>query len=428
MPTMYTKRKLRNGLRVLSVPMKGTRAVTVLVLIKTGSKYERKEISGVSHFLEHMCFKGSARFPTVRALTEALDRLGAEYNAFTGKEFTGFWVKVASENAKQALRIVSDMLKHPRFPRGEVERERGVVLEELNLYFDTPTRFLGDLWEKVLWGEQPAGRYIGGTPRTVRAIQHRDIVAHFRTYYRAPAMVVTLAGAIASGEVARIARESFRGIRDGVTPGHPAVRDSQRAPQVLAHKKKTDQTHIAVGFLGVSMTHPARYAIAVLATILGGTMSSRLFLLIRDRLGLAYSIRTVADFDTETGSFVTIAGVRNANAREAIDAILKEYRLITKQLSNRAEVRKAQEAMIGKFALGLEETDELAAYAATQEILLGRIQTPEEEIRAIRRVTPGAVREAARLLFRRERLNLALIGPDDRRDLWYRQLDRAFPR
>lgn len=424
---MYQKKILSNGLRIIAVPMGGTQAVTVLVLVKTGSKYERREISGVSHFLEHMFFKGSASFPTVRKLTEALDRLGAEYNAFTDQEMTGFWVKVASENLEQAVRIVGDMLRAPRFPKSEMERERSVILQELNLYFDTPSRFIGDLWNKVLYGDQPAGRYIGGTPETVRAIRHRDILEHFETYYRAPAMVVAIAGAVTKAQAAHIATQHFRGLSSGRTPNHPLVREDQRVPQVLTHRKRTDQTYVAVGFRGVSLTHPKRYAVAVLAAILGGTMSSRLFLHIRDRLGLAYSISTVADFDTESGSLVTVAGLKSSKAREAVSVILREYRRIAQRAPLPAEIRKAQEAMAGRFVLGLEQTDEVASFIATQELLLNRVRMPEEEIRAIRRVTAAQVRDAARLLFRRNRLNLAVIDRDSRRESWYRQLVRSFP-
>jgi predicted Zn-dependent peptidase len=423
---MEVKRTLRNGLRIIAVPMRGTEAVTILVLVKTGSKYEEAKISGVSHFLEHMFFKGSAKYPTVRKLTEALDLLGAEYNAFTDKEVTGFWVKVAKDNFRPAIAVVADMLKNPRFPKSEVERERGVVLEELNLYFDTPARFIGDLWEKVLYGDQPAGRYVGGTPETVQAITHRDIVEHFERYYRAPAMVVAIAGSLNYEEAFRTASAHFGNVRGGRTPDHAPVVEEQLRPNLLLKRKATDQTHLAVGFRGVSLTHPMRHAMTVLAAILGGTMSSRLFLLIRDRLGLAYSIHTAATFDTETGSFVTIAGVRNAEARRALDAILAAHRTFLRKGPTVAEVKKAKEAIVGRFVLGLEETNELAAFIATQELLLEHIRTPHEEIRSIRRVTPRAVHEAARFLFRHDRLNLALIGRDTDRPAWYRQLSRAF--
>lgn len=400
--------------------------MTVLVLVKTGSKYETAEVSGVSHFLEHLFFKGSKKYPTVRKLTEALDRLGAEYNAFTDKEATGFWVKVAAPNAEQAAAIVGDMLRAPRFPKNEMERERGVILEELNLYFDTPIRFIGDLWEKVLYGDQPAGRYIGGTPETVRAIQHRDVLKHFDTYYRGKSIVVTVAGALPKSRAERVARKYFRSLRDGDTPPHPPVAEAQLKPNVLLHYKKTDQTQLAVGVRGVSLTHPLRHAVMMLAAILGGTMSSRLFLLIRDRLGLAYSIRTVAESDPECGSLVTIAGIKNSRTHLAADVILKEYRKLARAPVPLSELKKAQQAMIGHFVLGLEQTDEIAAYIASQELLLNRVRVPEEEIVAVRKVTPRDVKSAAQLLFRRSRLNLALIGPDSDKKSWYHQLEKAF--
>lgn len=331
-------------------------------------------------------------------------------------------------NIEQAVRIVGDMLRAPLFPKGEVERERGVVLEELNLYFDTPTRFIEDLWEKVLYGDQPAGRYVGGTPETVRAIRHKDIVEHFRTYYRAPATVVALSGALTNSQSAHIATAHFGGLRKGETPDHPPLRETQKAPQVLTLYKKTDQMHMAVGFRGVSIIHPMRHAIAVLGTILGGTMSSRLFLLIRDRLGLAYSIHTSAQFDTETGSLVTFAGLKKSQAHKALQAILRVYREMIRHSPHLSEVKKAQEAMIGRFVLGLEQTDELAAFVAIQELLLRHIRTPQDEINSIRKVKPSDVQNAARFLFRADRLNLAVIGPDSRREKWYYQLKSAFPK
>lgn len=425
---MYKKHLLKNGLRIITVPMISTKAVTILVLVKTGSKYETPKTSGVSHFLEHMFFKGSRKYPKVRDLTCALDLLGAEYNAFTDKEMTGFWVKVAKPNAKKAVAIVADMLSDPRFPKSEMERERGVILEELNLYFDTPARFIGDLWEKVLYGNQPAGRYVGGTPETVKAIKHKDVVSHFRVYYRAPAIVLTVAGALGDKAAFDIAKKYFAGMRGGSVPGHPKVKEKQLAPQILLHAKKTDQTHIAVGFRGVSLHSPMRHAVTVLAAILGGTMSSRLFLLIRDKLGLAYALHTFAEFDSEAGSLVTIAGVKNSRAHEALDAILKEYAKLLKFPPSASEVRKAQEALVGKFILGVEQTDEIAGFAGTQELLLGNVKMPMEQVRALRAVTPKDVHRAAQKIFAGNRLNLALIGPDKRKQLWYRQLEKVFPK
>ena len=420
------KRTLSNGVRVVTVPMKGTQAVTALVLVKTGSKYETKELSGASHFLEHLFFKGSQKYPSPKALSEAMDRLGAEFNAFTWTEETGYYVKTAKTNAEKAVAIVGDMLAHPKFSHAEMDRERGVIIEELNMYRDTPMRRIYDVWREVLYGNQALGRDVGGTPKTISAMTHRQITNHFRTYYRGGNVVVCLAGAVSHQSALTWAGKHFRGIAEGPTLSFVPVSETQDEPRLRIERKKTDQTHVALGFRGVSLTHPKRHAIAVLASLLGGMMSARMFMTVREKLGLAYSIRTTADFDTETGSIVTIGGIKNDGVERALAAILAEYARIRTTAPPAAEVRKAKESMIGRFVLGLEQTDEVANYLASQELLLGRIETPEEEIAAIRRVTPSDVRVVARMLFRPETLNLAMIGPDSATAHWGKLL-RTFP-
>ena len=407
---MIKRATLKNGIRVLGASMKSTQAFTVLVLVRAGSKYETKYTNGTAHYLEHMIFKGSKDYPSVRAITETLDGLGAEYNAFTAKELTGYWVKVAGSNASRALKIVASMLEKPLFPAQEFERERGVVLEEINMYFDTPARFIFDLWEEVLWGDQPAGWHVAGTPKIIKNLKREALLEYFQKHYVGRSSVVVMAGAM-DNSIFTHARKLFSGIRTGETSQHPKVREEQKKPAAHLHFKRTDQTHLAVGFRGVSMEHPARYALSVLAAILGGTMSSRIFLEVRDKLGLAYSIRTQASFDTESGYLVTSAGVRNEKVSDAIGAILNEYRRITKTSPGATEVKKAKDAMIGHFVLDLEQTDEVASYIGTQETLLGKITEPEAEIRRLRKVTSHDVVRAARTYFRPERLNLALIGP-----------------
>lgn len=416
------RKRLINGVRVLTVPMKGTRAVTVLILVKCGSKYEAAEISGASHFLEHLFFKGSKNYPTPRALSEALDRLGAEFNAFTGTEETGYWVKTAQSNAEKAVAIVADMLKHPKFSATEMDRERGAIMEEFNMNRDNPMRHIFWLWQRVLYGDQPAGREILGTPETITSMTRAQIKRHFTEHYRGEGVVVCLTGAVTHAGGQRLIEKHFKGLNEGVGSRHEPIKEAQKSPGVLVHKKKTDQTHIAIGFRGVSMTHPKRHAVAVLATILGGMMSSRMFMTVREKLGLAYSVRTMADFDTETGSIVTVAGVRNDAAMQAIKAILGEYRRIMKQAPPAEEVRKTKDSMVGRFVLSLEETDEVASYVAMQELLLDEVKMPEQEISAIRRVTPTAIRDAARMLFTPESLNLAIIGPNENAAKWEKLL------
>lgn len=407
---MTKKFVLKNGIRVLGIPMKSTQAFTALVLVRAGSKYETKTTNGTAHFLEHMIFKGCREYPSVRAITETLDGLGAEYNAFTAKELTGYWVKVAGQNAPRALDIVAAMLKEPLFPAQEFERERGVVMEEINMYFDTPPRFIYDLWEEVLWGDQPAGWHVSGTPETIKGLKRGALLEYFDLHYTGRSAVVVMAG-LMDAKILNQARRLFSGIRAGQSSEFPKIKEEQKKPALRLHFKKTDQTHIALGFRGVDIEHPARYALSVLATILGGTMSSRIFLRVRDKLGLAYSIRTQASFDTESGYLVTSAGVRNEKVGDAIGAVLGEYRRISKTAPGAQELKKAKDAMIGHFVLDLEQTDEVASYIGTQETLLGKVVEPEQEIRRLRQVTSGDVLRAARTFFRPERLNLAVIGP-----------------
>lgn len=403
--------------------MKGTQAVTALVLVKTGSKYENEEISGASHFLEHLFFKGSKKYPSPKALSEALDRLGADFNAFTSTEETGYYVKTAQSNVSRAVAIVGDMLKHPKFSVAEMDRERGVIIEELNMYKDSPMRHIYDVWREVLYGpNQALGRDIGGTPETIAAMTRGTILKHFQRYYRGENVVVCLAGAITHVGAYKLAEKNFRGISAGKEGSFVPVFENQEKPNVKLSYKKTDQTQIALGFRGVSMTHPKRHSVAVLAAILGGMMSSRMFLTVREKLGLAYSIRTSPDYDTETGSIVTFGGIRNDSVRKAVDAILNEYTKIKKTAPPAPEVKKAKDSMIGRFVLGLEQTDEVANYVATQELLLRKIETPQQEIAAIRRVTPKAVQDVAKWLFQKEHLNLAMIGPEKDAAKWSRQL------
>jgi len=390
--------------------MKGVKAATALVLVRTGSKYESRQTNGVAHFVEHMIFKGSKKYPSVRKLTETLDRLGAEYNAFTSKEMTGYWVKAAGEKRLKVLEIVASMLCNPLFPKNEMERERGVIFQELNLYFDTPARFIHDLWEMVLWGDQPAGWHVGGTPQSVAKISHRDLSLFFQKHYVGHATVVCLAGATEKKDLG-LMQKQFSVVSSGEEHKHPKLKEEQMRPEVLVHYKKTDQTHIAIGFRAVSLTHPARYALAVLATVLGGTMSSRLFLELRDKLGLAYSIKTDTFFDTESGYVETAAGVRHESTEKAIRAVLAAYAKARKFPPARDELSKAKEAMLGRFVLDLEQTDEVASYVATNALLLDKYDSPEEEMKQLRKVTAKQVHHAARQFFTKDRLNLALIGP-----------------
>lgn len=280
---MYKKTTLKNGLRIITVPMKNTRAITVLVLVGTGSKYETKDINGISHFLEHMFFKGTKKRPNTLKIAEVLDKVGGAYNAFTEKEFTGYWAKVDSKHTDLAIDWVSDNFLNLKIEEKEIKREKGTIIEEINMYLDTPMLHIGDLWEKLLYGDQPAGWLIIGEKEIVKRLKRKHFLDYSKNHYTAKNTIICVAGNINSRTVERKIKDYFKNIRTISPKPKLKVIEKQNKPQSLILFKKTDQTHLALGVRGYGLFSPKKYAQALLATILGGFMSSRLFISIRER-------------------------------------------------------------------------------------------------------------------------------------------------
>lgn len=408
---MYKKTTLKNGLRIITVPQKTSQAVTVLVLVGTGSKYETKEISGISHFLEHMYFKGTKKRPTPLSVAETLDKIGGIYNAFTGEDYTGYYAKVAVSHFGTALDWVSDIFLNSLLPKKEMEKERGVIIEEINMYLDTPMIYIGELWKKVLYGDQPAGWDIAGTKETVAKITHKQLLNYMESQYVASNTIVCIAGRISSGKAINEIKNYFSQIKTIKAKPKPSVFERQNKPEILLYSKKTDQTHIALGVRTYNLFHPFRYSLEFLEIILGGMMSSRLFQEVRDKLGLAYYIRTNAEANPETGFLVTQAGVDNKRVEKAIKVILKEYKKISQKKMSEKELKKAKDNFKGKLALTLESSDAKAAFYAGQELLENKILTPEEIFKKIDKISVNDILKVAKDVFRPEKLNLALIGP-----------------
>ncbi len=390
--------------------MPGSQSTTVLVLFATGSKYETKEINGISHFLEHMFFKGTKKRPNTLAISEALDRVGGEYNAFTSQEIMVYYAKVAPEYVDLALDWVSDILLNSKFDAREIDKERGVITEEINMSLDNPMRYVGDLWEELLYGDQPAGWQVIGTKANIAKMSRRQFIDYFNAHYQAKNAVVCLAGQVDKGVEKKVAKY-FGGLKKGDGAGKAAVRESQSNPAALIHHKETDQTHLCLGTRAFDLFHKDRYALVVLAAILGGMMSSRLFISVREKKGLAYYIRSTTENYTDSGFFVTQAGVANNKVSEAIEAILVEYRKIRDQKISAAEIKKAKDWLQGRLRLGLETSDELASWIGLQELLRKEILTPEQIFSKIKAVSQADLQRVARDIFRPEKLNLALIGP-----------------
>jgi len=408
---MYNKRTLKNGLRIITVPMKGTQAVTVLVLVGVGSSNETKEINGISHFLEHMFFKGTKKRLDTTALIEPLDRIGGMYNAFTGKEQTGFWAKANSENLDIVLDWVSDIFLNSQFDEKEIGKEKGVIIQEMKMYLDTPMAYIQDIWERLLYGNQPAGWSVIGEKENIMRFERKEFIDYRNRHYSASNTVICVAGNIESQMAEQKVKKYFERIKIEKPDPRLKVIEKQINPEVLIHYKKTDQTHLCLGVRGYNMFHPSRYAQLVLATILGGYMSSRVWISVRAKQGLAYYIKTNAEEMTDTGFLVTQAGVDHQKVESAINLILKEYCKIKKQRVSKSELQKAKDNIKGYFSLSLESSDAQATFYADQELSTNKIVSPSEEIARIEKVTADDILKVANDLFVPSKLNLALIGP-----------------
>jgi predicted Zn-dependent peptidase len=407
---MFKKFTLPNGLRVLLVPQKGAKAVTLLVLVEAGSKYETKEQNGISHFLEHMVFKGSKKRPTPLAIATELDRIGGESNAFTSHEYTGYWIKADASQFDTVLDLISDIYLNPLFNENEIEKEKNVVIEEMNMYFDLPQRHVWDLWLELLYGDQPAGWPVIGNKETIRRLKRDDILKYVNEHYRAPHTLVTISGDFDEGVVEKIDKY-FIDISGGYGKPKPAVNEFQERPAVKLYTKKTDQTHLVLGVRAFSIFDERRFPLTLLNTVLGSGMSSRLFQRLREELGMAYYVGSHVDLFTDHGYFAAYAGVDTNRIQTAINVILEEFKRLRKVPIPEEELRKSKDHLRGTLILNLETTDELASFYGPQEILKKEIHTPEELLAKIERLTPEDLQQVAQEIFVEKNLNLAVIGP-----------------
>ena len=408
---MFKKTTLENGLRIITVPQENTQAVTVLVLVGTGSKYETKDINGISHFLEHMYFKGTKKRPSTVAIAEPLDKVGGIYNAFTSEEYTGYFAKVASSHLDLVLDWVSDIYLNSLLPEKEIEKERGVIIEEINMYLDTPMIYIGELWKKLLYGDQPAGWEVSGTKESVAKIKREQILNYLKSQYVASSTIICVAGKISSSQIINKIKKYFSKIKKIQPKSKLPVIEKQDKPRLLLFQKQTDQTHLAIGVRAFNLFHPQRYTLELLGVILGGMMSSRLFEEIRTKLGIAYYIRTAVENNPDTGYLVTLAGIDNKNVEKAISTILKEYKKISQKKIPQVELKKAKDNVKGRTVLELESSDAQASFYAGQELLEKKILTPDEIFAKIDKVRESDILKVARDIFQPKKLNLALIGP-----------------
>lgn len=391
--------------------MKDNPTVTVLVLVEAGSKYEPARQNGISHFLEHMCWKGTLKRPGSVDISRELDELGSSYNAFTSHEFTGYYAKSDGRHFRKIFELLSDIYLHPVFPEAEIEKEKGVIMEEMNMYRDIPQRHIDDLFMKLLYGPSPAGRGILGSRESVSGLKQRDLLRYHSMHYLPESTVIAVAGKVSEREVMEEARKIFGNVKRGRKAGKPKVRESQKKPAVLIEYKKTDQAHFMLGVRTYSMFDKRSPALALLSSVLTGGMSSRLFIKLREEMGAGYYVRSDNDTFTDHGFFQISAGVDKKRIKEALRAVLAECRKLAEKEVSKRELDKAKEILISGMKFSLESSDDIADFYGGQEVLKRKMVSSEEKARRIRAVTPALLRKTAEEIFKDGSLNLALIGP-----------------
>jgi predicted Zn-dependent peptidase len=411
--SVYERTTLDNGLRLVTAGVDQAQSVTCMIMLAAGSRYETRETNGIAHFSEHMFFKGTENRPTARDIAGEIDSIGAEFNAFTGKEYTGYYVKCAAEHRDVALDVLVDMIRHSKFESDEIEREKGVIIEEMNMYFDTPRDYIGGVYEELLYGDQPLGWDIIGRKETVRNATRDTFIGYLDHWYKPSRMVVGVGGRIGEGLHERIGE--LLGDLDPGETGDPAPLLAPPSPngRVKVFTKQSDQAHICLGVHSYPLEHPDRYALQLLATVLGGGMSSRLFTEVRERRGLAYYVFGLNHSYTDAGSLYAQAGVDINRIDEAVSTVAAELRKIAEEGVPAAELEKARNFSKGRFVLSLESPHGLIVFGLRKEVLEGRAQDPAEVLAGLDAVTTEDVARVARDLIADDRLRLALIGPFD---------------
>lgn len=407
---MYHKTIFDNGLRLITSPMPHTQSVCLAFFIGIGSRYETETEAGTSHFIEHLCFKGTERRPTSKEISEAIEGVGGILNGGTNKELTTFWCKVASPHFSLALDILTDLLRYSKFEPSEVERERQIIIEEINMSLDLPQHRVDMLIDELLWPGQPLGRDIAGNKETVTTLTRQQLLDYFASHYLPNNTVISVAGNIHQERVTDLVHHTLANWSKGelINPLH--ADNHQSTPHLRLESKDTEQSHLCLGLRGVSFFHPDRFALDLLNVILGEGMSSRLFINIRDRRGLAYDIHSYVSHFRDTGSIIIYAGVQPKQVKSALMAILEELSQLKDGIPE-AELTKAKELSKGRLLLRLEDSRNVAGWSGVQEILLGQVLSVDEVLSKVDSITTEDLKRIARELFITEKLNLAIVGP-----------------
>lgn len=412
---MYTLNRLPSGLPVLVAPVTGTESVTVMIFAGAGSRYEAQNERGISHFLEHMFFKGGKKYKTTQEVSMAIDGVGGDFNAFTGKEYAGYYVKVASEQKEMACDVLSDMLLHATFPPEEIDKERGVIIEEERMYQDTPMYRAGWDFEELVFGNCPLGWDTIGTEELIKGVTQADFQAHKDKLYTADNTVIAFAGKVTEKEAMALAERYF-GALGGKKSGGFEPFGAYNTERVFLRTKSTEQAHLVLGVPAPGTLDKDHFANKLLAIILGGNMSSRMFLNIREAKGMCYYISTDADSYLDAGALSTRAGIDQSRLDEAISAIMHEYKECAAHGVREDELQRAKDYLKGKVTLNMEDSEERAHFYGKQQLLYPKVKDIPDYFAAVDAVTKEQVDALAKRLLAPENMKLVVIGKADDKD------------
>ncbi len=408
----FEKYLLPNGVRVVLMPDRQAVSTIVQVLVEAGSKYETKKLNGISHFVEHMVFKGTKKRPSTKIIAEEIDNVGGQMNAFTGQEETGYWIKTPAFHSELALDVVADIFLNPLLKQEELEKERGVIIQEIAMYEDMPMRKVEDVFGKLVYGDQPAGWSIAGPVQNIKKMQAKDLQKYMQKKYLPQKTVVTVVGNFAVDKMKQNIEKLFGNKKEvQKMERRRKTLEKQNKPSLKIENKDTDQTHLILGFRSFNRFDKRRYIASLLSTVLGGGMSSRMFLNIREKEGLAYYIHTSSDLSLDTGLFTVQAGVAKENLEKTVKLILKEIKkVIDKPISDK-ELQKAKEKIEGSTTIGLETVQAKAGFLGNQELFQKDIKNIDYILKQYDKITSADVQKIAKYIFKNSKLNLAIIGP-----------------
>jgi predicted Zn-dependent peptidase len=409
--SLYEKKILQNGLTLLTVPIETASSITMSVFVKAGSRYEEKRLSGISHFLEHLHFKGTKKYPSAKQLSETVDSIGGEFNANTGKEHTQYFIRAAYEHLPLVFGVLTDMVQHPLFDEKEMEREKGVIIEEINMYKDNPQIHVESLFEETLWPDCSLGRDIAGTAEVIRAIRRQDILDYRNKFYQPGNTIIAISGNFEQKQLEDLIEQHWAHLPSKKFGTYKPVIEKQSQPRLSVENKVTEQAHMIVGFCAYAYRNKANYPLRLLSTVLGGGMSSRMFIRIRERMGLAYYVNTSFNNYLDTGDFFVQAGLKVSSAPQALEVILDELRKVRDKGITKGELGKSKEYIKGKIALAMEDPHDKLEWYLGQEAFTGRIRTIKQAFEELDRVTIEQVHKVAQDLICNDNLNMALISP-----------------